>query len=151
MSLATRQAMLMISMVNGVLKLLAEEPEVPPEIAPTVMWADDFCTQLLDRYPETGNPIKNNLWMKEHLKKWDQIGADKLIRWHPAVVTVFALNMVEDLLDKIKNAARDDLVILRDTLVNISYFFSESGKEYDLYDEATQVTDEVYLVIGFSR
>ena len=53
MSLATRQAMLMLSIVNGALKLIADEPTLPPDVAPTIMWADDFCKEVLDRYPET--------------------------------------------------------------------------------------------------
>lgn len=150
MSLATRQAMLMLSMVNGSIKLIGNEPSLPPEVAPTVMWADDFCKEVLGRYPETGNPIKNRHWMKEHLAKWDRIGADKMIRWHPGVVATFALNFVEDLLGKINNQAKADIETLRDALIRISYFFTD-GQDEIVFDEATQVTEELYQVIGFSR
>ena len=150
MSLATRQAKLMISMVNGVLKLMADEPNLPPEIAPTILWADEFCGEVLERYPGTGDPIKNALWMKKHLAEWDRIGADKVIRWQSSVVATFALNFVEDLLDKIHNKARPDLETLRDALARISYYFTEDEDDV-IFAEATQVTDELYSVIEFSR
>lgn len=150
MSLATRQAMLMLSMVNGSIKLIGNEPSLPPDVAPTVLWADGFCRELLDRYPETGDRRKNGRWMKEHLAKWDRIGADKMIRWHPGVVATFALNFVEDLLGKINNQAKSDLETLRDALIRISYFFTD-GEDDVIFDEATQVTEELYSVIGFSR
>lgn len=149
MSLATRQAMLMLSMVNGSLKLIADEAKYE-DIAPTVLWADDFCTQVLERYPETGDPIKNRRWMKDHLKRWDQIGAEKMIRWHPGVVATFALNFVEDLLGKIKNSARSDLETLRDAIAQVSYHFTSDENEV-VFDEATEVTEELYSVIGFFR
>lgn len=150
MSLATRQAMLMLSMVSGSLKLIGAEPGLPPEVAPTILWADEFCENLLDRYPETGDPVKNRRWMKEHLAKWDRIGADKMIRWHTAVVATFALNFVEDLLDKVRNEARADLETLRDALIRISYFFTD-GEDVAMFDEATEVTNDLYAVIGFVR
>lgn len=149
MSVATRQAMLMLSMVNGTLKLLADEPSVPDDISPTILWADGFCREVIDRYPETGDPVKNGKWMKEHLAKWDRMGNDKIIRWHPGVVATFALNFVEDLLGKINNSAREDLETLRDALIRISYFFTD-GEDDLVFDEATMVTEELYAVIGFS-
>ena len=149
MSLATRQAMLILSMVNGTLKLLADEPSVPDDISPTILWADGFCREVIDRYPETGDPEKNGKWMKEHLAKWDRMGADKIIKWHPGVVATFALNFVEDLLGKINNSAREDLETLRDALIRISYFFTD-GEDDIVFDEATEVTNELYSVIGFS-
>lgn len=150
MSLATRQAMLMLSMVCGSLKIMADVPQLPPEIAPTILWADEFCSGILDRYQETGDRRKNLLWMKAHLKEWDSIGADKVIRWHSGVVATFALNFVEDLLDKIKNKSRADLETLRDALAQISYFFTTDVTE-DHFAEATEVTEELYRVIGFTR
>lgn len=150
MSLATRQAMLMLSMVNGALKLLGAEESVPDDVRPTILWANGFCREVLDRYPETGDPVKNGRWMREHLLEWDRIGSDKMIRWHPGVVATFALNFVEDLLGKISNSAREDLETLRDALSSISYFFTD-GEEDVVFDEATEVTEELYSVICFSR
>ena len=150
MSLATRQAILMLSMVSGSLKLIGAEPGLPPEVAPTIIWADEFCDGLIDNYPETGSPIKNRKWMKEHLAKWDRIGADKMIRWNTAVVATFALNFVEDLLGKVQNKSRADLETLRDALIRISYFFTD-GEDDAMFDEATEVTNDLYSVIGFSR
>jgi len=150
MSLATRQAMLMLSIVEGVLKLLADEPTIPKEIEPTILWADEFCHEIIEKYPETGNPVKNREWMKVNLAEWHRIGVDKVIRWHPGVVTTFALNFVEDLLDKVNNRARDDLIVLRDGLIRIGYFFTD-GEPDEVLEEATEVTNELYMVIGFSR
>lgn len=150
MSLATRQAQLMLTMVHASLRLIADEPKLPEEIAPTVLWADTFSRDVVDRYPSTGDMRKNALWMKDHLKRWDKIGADKMIRWNPGVVATFALNFVEDLLTKINNSARADLVTLRDALIRISYFFTD-GEDDLIFDEATEVTEELYSVIGFSR
>ena len=154
MSRATRQAILILSFVNGAIKLIIqEEDSLPHEIAPTVFWADTFSREIIDRYPETGDNRKNVKWMKENLKRWADMGADKMIRWHPAVVSTMALNFIEDILDKIQNQARADLETLRDGLIRISYFYTDRA-EGDLgqyFDEASAMADELYAVIDFSR
>ena len=151
MSLATRQTLTLLAVVNGSLFLISNIETIPEDVAPTVLWAKDFCKELMQHYPETGNKRKNTLQMKAWLPQWDRIGADKMLRWHPSVVATLALNFCEDLLEKIHNRARSDIKTLRDALIRISYFFSEADYNEEHFEEANQMTEEIYSVIGFSR
>jgi len=116
-----------------------------------VLWAKDFCKELMSTYPETGNKHKNTMQMKAWLQEWDRIGEDKIVRWHPSVVATLALNFTEDLLEKINNRARGDIETLRDALIRISYHFTCQEYNEKHFDEANQMTEEIYSVIGFSR
>lgn len=152
MSQATRQAMTILAVINGGLFLMAESGELPPEVAHTVLWAKDFCKEVLRTYPETGDKHKNTLVMKAWLRRWDEIGSVSLVDFHPMVVATLSLNFAEDLLDKVRNRARADIETLRDALIRVSYHFTDEDHAQDQhFEEASAMAEELYSVIGFSR
>jgi len=140
--------MFLLRLAKSFLIILEGQEQLPAEIAPTVLWANNFCDEVIAKYPMTGDPIKNEVWIHNHFEAV-RLKTDT-ISWHPAVVATFTLNFLEDLLGKINNRARTDIEVLRDSLAGISYFFHADESD-QLFDEANQMTDEIYSVIGFSR
>jgi len=153
MSNATNQTLLLLSMVNGALKILEFEDILCESTRATSYYAGDLVEALIHRYPASGDEQKNYRWMHEHLQEWSGLVDDTGKTWNPIVLVELSLNILSDLADKIKNI--DVLFDIKDLREAMKALSAEMGKEtsdeFILLDEANCLLEQMYRLIGFER
>lgn len=142
----------MLGVVRANLMLVEEYGHMTPEIAATVLYASDVCESTIKSYPVTGDAQKRNRWMRQILEAWQEVGKD-CSHWHPVVLTTMSLNVVEDLLDKIKaRNVRESIEAIRDALAPLSYHFAGATEdEHAYFEDVDHKLNLLYALIGFER
>lgn len=153
MSLASNQTLLLLSMVNGSLKIMDVNGMHSPQTENTGMYASDLVESIIHRYPATGDERKNLKWMHDKLKRWSVMINEIDKEWPVLVLATMSLNIMEDLVGLIKNkAVLDDLCTLRDAFISMSeYMIGQVGDEFVHFSEADDLLNRMYSLIEFSR
>lgn len=155
MSLATNQTLLLLSMVNGCLKIMEAEEMLCDTTRATHMWASDQAEQIIYKYPATGSEKKNARWMHDQLQAWSWMIGETDKAWTPCVLVNLSLHILEDLAGRIRNIdTLFDIKDLRESMIALS---NEVGKdagpkdEYLSLVEADALLGQLYTLIGFER
>lgn len=127
----------------------------------TTIWGS--LTLIPDTYKERGkvadalNSFKNlpdiekiKRWVRRKNKEWTGLESPDMT-FHPAVLATMASNTLEDMLDHDLNSdLRSVLVPVRDSVVELSLRYGEVD-EFEQYEEAGRLVEELYQVIGMRR
>ena len=155
MSNATNQTLLLLSMVNGCLKIMEFEDMLCDSTRATHMWASEQVEKIIYKYPATGDEGKNLKWMHTNLQAWSRTIEETDKTWNPCVLVSLSLHILEDLAWKIKNI--DTLFDIKDLRESIIALSAEVGKEvgpkqeFIGLEEADELLGKMYELIGFSR
>ena len=152
MSLATRQTILILTMVSGSMRMIQNSGNTDCEREITA--AETECTWLANYLYKQVDMAKVKRWISAKKKEWAATGeALAMDEWHPSVLSTMALNYCEDLLQVEGNEfVRKCITGIRNKLTSVSYHFAEANDYNEKhFEEASHMTEEVYSVIGFSR
>lgn len=153
MSKSTRQAVLLLSMVHGSLKILIQDGFTEVEsISGTLLYASEVSEKAIVKYRCTGDERKNLAWMIDHLNKWKLLIDEPTINWPPFVLVTLSQNIIEDLLSLVKEEHNRNLILevadcIRYLAQNIEAKNLE--EEYRQLDIATDVLQKMYDLIEF--
>ena len=153
MSKSTRQAVLLLSMVHGSLKILIQDGFTEVEsISGTLLYASEVSEKAIVKYRCTGDERKNLAWMIDHLNKWKLLIDEPTINWPPFVLVTLSQNIIEDLLSLVKEEHNRNLILevadcIRSLAQNIEAKNLE--EEYRQLDIATDVLQKMYDLIEF--
>lgn len=153
MSKSTRQAVLLLSMVHGSLKILIQDGFTEVEsISGTLLYASEVSEKAIVKYRCTGDERKNLAWMIDHLNKWKLLIDEPTINWPPFVLITLSQNIIEDLLSLVKEEHNRNLILevadcIRSLAQNIEAKNLE--EEYRQLDIATDVLQKMYDLIEF--
>ena len=153
MSKSTRQAVLLLSMVHGSLKILIQDGFTEVEsISGTLLYASEVSEKAIVKYRCTGDERKNLAWMIDHLNKWKLLIDEPTINWPPFVLVTLSQNIIEDLLSLVKEEHNRNLILevadcIRSLAQNIEAKNLE--EEYSQLDIATDVLQKMYDLIEF--
>lgn len=153
MSKSTRQAVLLLSMVHGSLKILIQDGFTEVEsISGTLLYASEVSEKAIVKYRCTGDERKNLKWMIDHLNKWKLLIDEPTINWPPFVLVTLSQNIIEDLLSLVKEEHNRNLILevadcIRSLAQNIEAKNLE--EEYSQLDIATDVLQKMYDLIEF--
>jgi len=154
MSLATRKKILLLTMISGSLRMIAYSGLTPEHCNKAFESAEFECTWLANRlYGEVVNRKSTKRWMRSKKREWEECGESlDMASWSPAMLSTVALNYCEDLVEKEESDfIKRTIEGIRNKVRDVSYHFT--GQEYNEkhFDEANQMTEEIYSVIGFRR
>lgn len=153
MSKSTRQAVLLLSMVHGSLKILIQDGFTEVEsISGTLLYASEVSEKAIVKYRCTGDERKNLAWMIDHLNKWKLLIDEPTINWPPFVLVTLSQNIIEDLLSLVKEEYNRNLILevadcIRSLARNIEAKNLE--EEYSQLDITTDVLQKMYDLIEF--
>jgi len=156
MSLATRKKILLLTMISGSLRMIAYAGMKPDsdQCRHSFDSAEFECTWLANRlYNDAGDRQSANKWMRSKKREWEECGESlEMASWSPAMLSTVALNYCEDLVEKEESDfIKRTIEGIRNKVRDVSYHFTGQDYNEKHFDEANQMTDEIYSVIGFSR
>lgn len=152
MSNASRQSLLLLSVVSGTLKeMLTHGYAEQYDVLPTVDWAFPESIKILEQFPSTGNEKKNLDWMLTRLEIWGTwLDSEVKPDLRMIVLVSIGLHIVTDLLAVIKNKNSIDLISpLNEVFVNLSDKIDPKGINFEAYESADYLINKLYSLIGF--
>lgn len=153
MSKSTRQAVLLLSMVHGSLKILIQDGFTEVEsISGTLLYASEVSEKAIVKYRCTGDERKNLAWMIDHLNKWKLLIDEPTINWPPFVLVTLSQNIIEDLLSLVKEEHNRNLILeVADCIRSLAQSIEAKNleEEYRQLDIATDVLQKMYDLIEF--
>lgn len=153
MSKSTRQAVLLLSMVHGSLKILIQDGFTEVEsISGTLLYASEVSEKAIVKYRCTGDERKNLAWMIDHLNKWKLLIDEPTINWPPFVLVTLSQNIIEDLLSLVREEHNRNLILeVADCIRSLAQSIEAKNleEEYRQLDIATDVLQKMYDLIEF--
>ena len=70
MSRASNQALTLLAMVNGALKVMETSGMLTEKTIGTALYTRELCEKTIHAYPATGDEKKNAVWMHDRIKEW---------------------------------------------------------------------------------
>lgn len=151
MSKASRQAITLLAVVNGVF-ITMDSYELAPELTPTIDWGMEVCKQCVSKYPETGDPKKNFKWMQNKLQLIDKDLNGREDIYTMIVLTSIASHIMSDLEEMIRDKAKLALIEpVAEVVQGVSAQIDPKGDCFDAYEEADRLLKRIYEHLEFSR
>lgn len=152
MSQATRQAITLLSVVSGSMKLMAQDKQCDPALSGTLMWGMSESSSVTVSYPSTGNERKNIEWSLDKLKRWENY-LDSIPETYKFPTLMYVCDHVmTDLTTKINNqTVQYKLAPLTEACKTIIDIVDPDQSMFECMEHADTAINELYSLTGFSR
>ena len=149
MSLASRQSITLLAIVNGVF-ITMDDYGLAPELTPTIDWGLEVCHQCVTEFPETGDPGKNLRWMQAKLDLVDKDLSGRADIYTMIMLTSIASHIITDLLEWIKDESKLALIDpVAEVVCGLSDQIDPKGDCFQAYEEADSILRKIYSHLEF--
>lgn len=150
-SLASKQSIILLSIVNGVFIVL-DEHELMQELKPTILYCRERVSQLFKLYPEVNADAKSVQLCREKLSKLSAVLDSSDLKYSPAELVHLALTIAVDLLDELTcPLKRSVLQEMFELLAVLSDKLDPDGSDFATFGKVDEQLNAIYKEIEFTK
>lgn len=143
MSRATREARTRIACAVGALITIKDNDLATKEIRNKLYSAILLGGKILELYPDTGNPVKNDIWSRKVIRSIDPL-IDELGIYTFKTLVWFAHLLITDLIELTSNKQTKQIIQLLYEAINEICVDVVEGHIDVFYDKANVLTNQFY-------